>query len=112
MTEPKQDPTVAGDDQIPRRGIESMSLTLLRSRKVTPSLCPSEIARSLAQGTAAQSWQLPMQGEVARCLRRFGELEILQGWRLEAPLEVRGAVRIRPLRSIPVSRDASPPCSH
>jgi hypothetical protein len=104
MTEPKQDPTVAGDDQIPRRGIESMSLTLLRSRKVTPSLCPSEIARSLAQRTAAQSSQLPMHGvrEVARCLRRFGELEILRGWRLEAPLEVRGALRIRPLRSIPV----------
>jgi len=67
--------------------------TLLDTRAATASICPSEVARSLAP----DAWRplMPRVRAAARALAAAGRLEVLQGGRVIAgDIEPRGPIRL------------------
>jgi len=72
--------------------IESCILALLHARARDASICPSDVARSLAE-----DWRPLMEPvrEAARRLVARGALEITQGGRRVDPSHARGPIRLR-----------------
>jgi hypothetical protein len=76
--------------------IEQRIVLLLRQRAPTASICPSDVARSLADDEPA--WRALMQPvrEVAAALARQGVVTVTQGSATVDPADIdRGAVRLR-----------------
>ena len=81
-------------DSPDRAEIKITLQSLLASRGPEKSICPSEVARCLAD---QQDWRRLMEPvrDVARELARQGEIVITQGGREVDPDDFKGPIRIR-----------------
>ncbi|KPF67079.1 hypothetical protein IP84_14460 [beta proteobacterium AAP99] len=87
-------------DQIPLPpNAPALLAALLATRRPEASICPSELARVLAeQAGEPQAWRrwMPAAREAAVTLARLGRVRITQGAIERSPDEpMRGAIRIR-----------------
>jgi hypothetical protein len=76
------------DERLERRLLE-----MLRGRKASSTICPSEVARA----EAPDDWR-PLMEPVRRAARRLverGEVEITQGGRVVDPSTAKGPIRVR-----------------
>ena len=74
---------------------EILAQTLARGRE--KSICPSEVARSLAEGGQPDDWRTlmhPVRQEALR-LARGGRIEILRKGKPIEPDAARGVIRLR-----------------
>lgn len=74
------------------RELETVILTMLEARPRSATLCPSEVARQVAD-----DWR-PLMEPVRRAARRLvaaGRVEVCQGGRVVDPSHARGPIRIR-----------------
>lgn len=81
---------------MPDPDITAEILRLAAARGPAKSICPSEVAKSLAGGEAA-AWR-PLLGPVRRtalALVADGRLEVLRKGRPVPPEEARGVIRLR-----------------
>lgn len=75
------------------RGLEEAIVAMLGARAAGASICPSEVAKSVAP----DDWR-PMMEPVREAARRLvarGEVEITQSGRVVDPSTARGPIRIR-----------------
>jgi hypothetical protein len=71
-------------------------IDLLSVRGPTASICPSDVARGLADGEKAWRAMMPAVREAAAALARSGRIVITQGDQLIDPNDAyRGPVRLR-----------------
>jgi len=81
---------------IPDHDIEQCLLDLLRRRAQTASICPSDVARTLAGDEDAWRAAMPSVRLVAARLARAGIVVITQGDAVVPPAQVdHGPVRLR-----------------
>lgn len=80
------------------RRIEARILDLLANRARGASICPSEAARSIAEGDAWRQLMEPAR-RAARRLAHAGHVEITQNGRVVDPGDFRGPIRIRSARN-------------
>ena len=59
------------------------------------SICPSQVARTLAQDEVAWRALLPVVREVAAAMVEAGVLEVTQGGEVVDPRNARGPIRLR-----------------
>lgn len=74
--------------------IESAILRLCRERGAGLSICPSEVARSLAADESAWRALMPRIREVARELQSAGMIDVTQKSRIVDPAAARGPIRL------------------
>ena len=77
--------------------IERTLLTLVADRGPEKSICPSEVARSLAPADAPEQWR-PLMTDVRRAAVRLamaGRIDILRKGRPIDPALLHGVVRLR-----------------
>ena len=77
--------------------IEAEILRQTEARGPDKSICPSEVARVLAQGGAPETWQrfLTAVRRAAVRLAAAGRIEILRKGKPIDPAETRGVIRLR-----------------
>lgn len=80
--------------------VEQIAAEILRlssERGPEKSICPSEVARSLAKNTGSTEWQrlLPAVRSTAADLARTGRIDVLRKGRRVEPAELRGVIRLR-----------------
>ncbi|WP_079520343.1 MULTISPECIES: DUF3253 domain-containing protein [Rhodanobacteraceae] len=76
--------------------IEATIIQLLSRRAPEASICPSDVARALAEDEAAWRALMPQVREVAATLARRGRVVITQGAERLSPDDIdRGPVRLR-----------------
>ncbi|MEM9696862.1 MAG: DUF2256 and DUF3253 domain-containing protein [Myxococcota bacterium] len=75
--------------------------TLLAARGSGKTICPSEVARTVAEAEGHEDWRGWMERtrQAARRLVAAGELEITQKGHVVDPSTARGAIRLRSRRS-------------
>ncbi|MGJ7442759.1 DUF3253 domain-containing protein [Aquipuribacter sp. MA13-6] len=81
--------------------LERTTLALLDARARTATVCPSEVARSVAGPDADEAaWRALMEPArmAARRLVAGGQVEITQGGRVVDPSTAKGAIRLRRTR--------------
>lgn len=78
-----------------RATLEAAIMKALADRGPEKSICPSEVARSLA-GPDEKAWRLLMHPlrEAAKSMARAGRISILRKGRAIAPEEMRGVIRL------------------
>ncbi|MFE2294728.1 DUF3253 domain-containing protein [Streptomyces sp. NPDC059452] len=90
------------EEQTDRR-LEQAILELLDRRGPTATICPSDAARAVYEGSGEgedDGWRALMEParRAARRLVAAGEVEITQGGRPVEPAEARGPIRVRRAR--------------
>jgi hypothetical protein len=81
---------------VSNHAIEQCLLDLLRRRAETSSICPSEVARTLAGDEGAWRALMPAVRQVAARLARAGTLVITQGEATVPPAQIdHGPIRLR-----------------
>lgn len=74
--------------------IEQILLGLCAARGADKSICPSEVARALAQDEAEWRALMPAVRSVAAGLSRRSKIRVLQGGRAVDPDSVTGPIRL------------------
>jgi Protein of unknown function (DUF3253) len=75
--------------------IARMIFTLLSKRQPAASICPSEVARALAQTEASWRALMPQVRAVAAQLAQSGRLQVTQGGQPVDATRARGPIRLR-----------------
>lgn len=74
--------------------IERRLLDLCKARGADKSICPSEVARDLAQGEPEWRALMPAVRTMAAELSRQGKIRVLQGGVVVEPEAAKGPVRL------------------
>lgn len=79
------------------RKLEAAILDVLKGRRRAHSICPSQVAKDVADEAEAESWRtlLPGVRNAARRLYVLGKVDILQRGRPVDPSTAKGPVRIK-----------------